>query len=170
MILVDGRLRGRKLGRRLMESVIGLAGGRECRLVATEDGLPLYEKLGFSCTGTVVQHQGIAEAIAPARDVKLMAAPDTAWMAELDRAATGMERGALLAAIAAKGEALALEDGFAPCATSGAARLRDQWLPGTKRRRGRCSLPQPSAARDDSCGSTCRRHETSAPSRKPWAS
>ena len=63
MIIVDAALRGRGLGRAVMEQIIDLAGPREMRLVATTDGLPLYEKLGFKADGRISQHQGQARAM-----------------------------------------------------------------------------------------------------------
>ena len=46
MIIVASEMRGRGLGRRVMEQAMALVAPQEWRLVATEDGLPLYEKLG----------------------------------------------------------------------------------------------------------------------------
>ena len=60
MIIVEEGMRGSGLGRRLMNAVMELGGDRTLRLVATEAGLPLYEKLGFVSAGEIVQHQGIA--------------------------------------------------------------------------------------------------------------
>ncbi|EKJ95865.1 acetyltransferase [Bradyrhizobium lupini HPC(L)] len=59
MVIVDEAMRGRGLGRRLMDAAIGATEKRECRLVATADGLPLYEKMGFVASGEVLQHQGV---------------------------------------------------------------------------------------------------------------
>ena len=50
MIIVDESQRARGLGRHLTTAVMALAGERECRLTATSDGLPLYEKLFFVAT------------------------------------------------------------------------------------------------------------------------
>ena len=58
MIIVDERLRGRGLGRQVMEHALALAEPQEWRLVATQSGLPLYRKLGFVECGLVHQHQG----------------------------------------------------------------------------------------------------------------
>ena len=57
MVIVDAAMRGRGLGRKLMEDALAKAGERICYLTATQEGLPLYEKLGFVATGEVVQHQ-----------------------------------------------------------------------------------------------------------------
>lgn len=58
MIIVGASHRGRGLGRRLMESMMEEVPGRELRLFATSDGLPLYEKLGFVAEGAISQCQG----------------------------------------------------------------------------------------------------------------
>lgn len=112
MIIVDAAMRGRGLGRRLMERVIALAGPREMRLVATEEGLPLYRKLGFAETGQIVQLNGTARAADPGRAVRLGAA-DVAALAAMDLQASGLDRRALLTRIAAGGETLTTEGGFA---------------------------------------------------------
>lgn len=59
MVIVAASMRGRGLGRKLMDAALQACGGRECRLTATADGLPLYEKLGFVATHEIRQHQGI---------------------------------------------------------------------------------------------------------------
>ena len=64
MVIVDEAMRGRGLGRKLMDAALEIAGSRPLRLVATEQGLPLYEKLGFQKTGAIRQHQGVAGKIA----------------------------------------------------------------------------------------------------------
>lgn len=112
MIIVDAAMRGRGLGRQMMQRAMALAGEREMRLVATEEGKPLYRKLGFQDYAQIIQLQGIAAAARPERAVD--AGPvDTATMAEMDKAASGMERAALLAQIAANGVTLHTEGGFA---------------------------------------------------------
>ena len=113
MIIVDAAMRGRGMGRALMERVMALGDGCEMRLVATPDGLPLYEKLGFKATGRILQHQGIARATTPERPVSTGTPDDIARLAQMDKAASGLSRKTLLATIAAGGEVLALEDGFA---------------------------------------------------------
>lgn len=106
MVIVSRALRGRGLGRSLMARTLAAAGGRRIALVATGDGRPLYERLGFVGTGTVSQRQGIARA--PSSDgppgpgrVRPLAPDDRPAVAELDRAATGSDRRRLLDALAA---------------------------------------------------------------------
>ncbi|WP_081780501.1 GNAT family N-acetyltransferase [Sulfitobacter sp. 20_GPM-1509m] len=113
MIIVDAAMRGRGLGRALMERVIALGGTRELRLVATADGLPLYEKLGFQATGRILQHQGIARSAKPELPVATGTTDDIARLVRMDTAASGLSRDALLATIAAGGEILTHQDGFA---------------------------------------------------------
>lgn len=112
MIIVDQTLRGRGVGRQVMEHIIALAGGREMRLVATEDGRPLYRKLGFVECGRIAQLQGIARATRPEIQVSIGAA-DIAALAAMDKAASGFDRTPLLTRIAAMGDVLTARDGFA---------------------------------------------------------
>jgi GNAT superfamily N-acetyltransferase len=113
MIIVDARMRGRGLGRRLMERVLELGGARELRLTATADGLPLYEKLGFTAVAQIVQHQGTALAALSALPVEVGAKADIDRLAAMDTAASGMERSQLLAAMAGQGQVLSTDRGFA---------------------------------------------------------
>lgn len=113
MIIVDEAMRGRGLGRALMEAIIALAGDREMRLIATTDGLPLYEKLGFRASGQIAQHQGLAIATAPELPVASGSPADIDRLADADRAASGMDRASLLRDIAAGGEVLICNAGFA---------------------------------------------------------
>lgn len=118
MIIVDERLRGRGLGRGMMEAVMRLADPVEWRLTATSDGLPLYEKLGFAATGEVLQHQGIAMAPdgaptpdAPlANDIGPATEADLDALAMLDTAATGMARRPLIAELLRLGSITVLRD------------------------------------------------------------
>ncbi|KAA3452121.1 GNAT family N-acetyltransferase [Mesorhizobium sp. SARCC-RB16n] len=104
MVIVDRNVRGKGLGRRLMEQAFALAEDRPLRLVATRDGMPLYEKLGFVPSGTVLQHQGqVAELHAPA-GVEAAAIVDLPEIKAMDRDAYGADREALIDALAERGE------------------------------------------------------------------
>jgi GNAT superfamily N-acetyltransferase len=113
MIIVDAAMQGRGLGRALMERVIDIGGPRELRLVATAEGLPLYEKLGFVATGKVLQQQGIAKAVTPEHGVWPGSLADIEQLVMMDTDASGLSRGGLLSAIAQSGEVLVLDGGFA---------------------------------------------------------
>lgn len=122
MVIVDAALRGRGLGRRLMEAALDLAGDRACRLIATPDGRPLYQKLGFVAVGEIGQHQGAVGPLPteppPAQAVSWGGAADWVACLELDRAAFGADRAALFDGLARTGTLALLRgsggiDGFA---------------------------------------------------------
>ncbi|MBY5371292.1 GNAT family N-acetyltransferase [Rhizobium leguminosarum] len=95
MIIVDESQRGRGLGRKLTTAVLELAGYRQCRLTATNDGLPLYEKLGFVATHQIVRHQGIVNCINASENVEWVGPDALPAIKALDRAAFGASREAL---------------------------------------------------------------------------
>lgn len=104
MVIVDARMRGRGVGRHLMDAALKLAGERSLRLVATAEGLPLYEKLGFRETGAILQHQGIVGSVAVPEETQTAAPGDLAAIIALDREAFGADRSALIARLAEIGE------------------------------------------------------------------
>lgn len=106
MILVDRSLRGRGLGRRVVEHAMAQVSPLEWRLVATPEGLPLYRKLGFRPCGEVSQHQGIARAAPPELSEAWARDADARQLAALDRAATGMHRAWLMEALLREGRIL----------------------------------------------------------------
>ncbi|MDP3342471.1 GNAT family N-acetyltransferase [Frigidibacter sp.] len=112
MIIVDAAMRGRGLGRSLMERVMGLE-VPEWRLTATADGLPLYEKLGFVACGRVLQHQGLVAAQAAPEGVEWAAQADLPAMVALDRQATGADRADLIAELMAVGRLAVIREGAA---------------------------------------------------------
>ncbi|GAB3119545.1 GNAT family N-acetyltransferase [Novispirillum itersonii] len=105
MVIVDESTRGQGLGRRLMDAAFALAAARPLRLIATRDGLPLYEKLGFLRTGgMVMQHQGIPEVLPPVPPgVAFEDDVDLAVLTALDTAAFGGDRSGLMARLKAVG-------------------------------------------------------------------
>ena len=104
MVIVDEAMRGRGVGRRLMDAALARAGDRPLRLTATAEGLPLYRKLGFVETGTVVQHQGIAGPVAAPDHTEAARPDDITAIAELDRAAYGADRRNLIAELDRRGQ------------------------------------------------------------------
>ncbi|MHC2626180.1 GNAT superfamily N-acetyltransferase [Bradyrhizobium huanghuaihaiense] len=111
MVIVDESARGRGLGRRLMEAIIEQAGLRVLRLVATGEGLPLYQKLGFHRTGTIIQHQGTALPVAAPANVRPAGSHDVFDVLELDRSAFGADRRCLLRTLAEVGQLAVLDHG-----------------------------------------------------------
>jgi len=115
MVIVAASMRGRGLGRRLMDAALEACSGRECRLIATADGVPLYEKLGFRATHEIRQHQGIplllpADAGSGAMDLDWAHPADFAAVVELDRLALGIDRRPLLKLLADAGRIAVLRD------------------------------------------------------------
>ncbi|WP_077967461.1 GNAT family N-acetyltransferase [Ensifer adhaerens] len=96
MVIVDEAMRGLGLGRRLMDASLEAAGDLPCRLIATDEGLPLYRKLGFRETGTVRQHQGICPAVKSNLEVEWAAPDDFQHVLALDKEAFGGDRHDLL--------------------------------------------------------------------------
>lgn len=128
MVIVDERFRGRGIGRRLMNFGVVRCEGRECRLIATQEGLPLYTQLGFKETGVIRQHQGIVNGTRPARDVEWAATSDLATFTAMDRSACGLDRHALIDRLADQGQIAVLRRdsrilGFAAVRTFGRGEL-----------------------------------------------
>jgi GNAT superfamily N-acetyltransferase len=114
MIIVDGACRGAGLGRRVMEAAMARVVAEDWRLIATEAGLPLYRKMGFVDQGRIFQHQGGVVAPVPTGPLPERAGPaDLEALAALDRAATGMDRSAMLAALMQMGAVHVLRQGGA---------------------------------------------------------
>jgi GNAT superfamily N-acetyltransferase len=110
MIIVARDWRGRGLARTMMERLMD-GEARQWRLTATADGLPLYAKLGFVETHRIVQQQGPVAAIAAPEGVAWAEPGDIEAIATLDRAATGMDRAGLVAALAGSGRLAVIRDG-----------------------------------------------------------
>lgn len=111
MIIVDAAMRGRGLGRRIVEALLIKAGKRCCQLVATSDGRPLYERLGFAASGDVEKYDGVAQWDAGA-PVTTVQRGDLPALAEIDRAATGTDRSALLDRLFDRGWIGKMPDGY----------------------------------------------------------
>jgi GNAT superfamily N-acetyltransferase len=124
MVIVDQSLRGRGVGRMLMEKAFALAGDRPLRLIATTEGLPLYEKLGFVAGGTIVQHQGAVHAIVTSQGVEMASAGDLPAIKALDSTAFGADRADLIDLLALNGKFAVIRrggsvTGYAACRAFG---------------------------------------------------
>lgn len=102
MIIVSPERQGKGIGRELMNLVLEELGDRCILLTATPAGQPLYEKLGFVPTGSVVQHQGTMQRtlpLAPAAGERIrpVAAGDLPALAALATRALGMPREEMMA-------------------------------------------------------------------------
>lgn len=102
-IIVDETMRGRGLGRELMTRMMALVSPAEWRLIATEEGLPLYLKLGFRAVRRIVQMQGpLAEVPAP-EGVEWASAADLPAITAMDAASIGADRTSLITRLAEVG-------------------------------------------------------------------
>lgn len=123
MVIVDEGLRGRGIGRALMQEALRIAGARECRLVATADGLPLYRKLGFVETGEILQHQGSLTVVPQAPEgVDWADLADRNQILALDRQALHADRQALIETLIGSGRVAVIRQGGA---VAGYAVIRD---------------------------------------------
>lgn len=104
-IFVAPDRRGIGLGRLLTEVVIDDLEARGCRtlvLIATELGRPVYERLGFDLLASHLRLSAPGTAdVEPVPGVRPFAATDLPAILALDRAATGEDRSAVLAALVA---------------------------------------------------------------------
>ena len=110
MVLVHTPFRRRGLASRLMERAIDelRARGLVPFLDATPAGQPVYERMGFRPVAALARWRGKGSGGQPPDAVRPLA--DVGQVAELDLAAFGADRSALLEALARREGALALHD------------------------------------------------------------
>lgn len=114
MVIVSQQARGQGLGRKLMQAALERAGTRAVRLNATQDGLALYESMGFVEVGAILQHQGTALPVPivqldPGVRVRPLGKADADVVLAFDRAATGMTRPKLMADLMADSRGVVLD-------------------------------------------------------------
>ena len=99
MIIVANEAQRRGIGAALMDALLADAAGRTIILNSTEEGFGLYSRLGFVAYDHVHQHQAVLEA-APAAEaseaIREYRLADRAAVLAVDRAASGMDREALV--------------------------------------------------------------------------
>ncbi len=134
MVIVSPAMQGRGLGRHLMEQMIAQLGDRSILLNATDEGLPLYRKLGFVETGTIYQHQAVAPAMPLAElrrgeRVRPTGGADD-MLGDLYRRASGTDRRALLAALSEHASTVVLTRDHVPQGFAQFRRFGRGWLVG----------------------------------------
>lgn len=134
MVIVSPAMQGRGLGRQLMEAMIAQLDGRSIVLNATDEGLPLYRKLGFVETGTIYQHQAVASAmplaeLRPGERVRPTGGADD-MLGELYSRASGMDRAALFDRLAEEGSTVVLARDHVPTGFAQLRRFGRGWLVG----------------------------------------
>lgn len=119
MVIVSPKMQGQGIGRRLMEAGLEGLGDRSVRLTSTEEGRPLYTKFGFQPVGRIFQHQGLVDsvplvALRPNERVRPAGRNDRSTVAELDRRATGADRGKLISSILETSRAVMMDSNNSP--------------------------------------------------------
>lgn len=114
MICVARAHQGRGLGRTLLQQLLHDLQGRTVMLHATDQGLSLYQSLGFVPTGRIRQLQGAAfqPPLMPLRAgerLRPTGRSDPPVLAALDRNAIGFDRSALIAALLETGTGVVLD-------------------------------------------------------------
>jgi len=102
MLLVDPGHDRRGWGGALMEHALDRLDRRPTFLYATEQGRPLYERLGFVIVGALVKHTAPRSALrlpAPGTDARSLRPGDIDAVIALDRDAFGVPRHGVLAAL-----------------------------------------------------------------------
>jgi len=111
MVIVAADARRLGIGRALMDAVLADAGGRTVVLNSTQEGLPLYARLGFEPIGQVHQHQAVLERAPemPDAPIRRFAIEGLGEIRALDADATGMPREILLDALLDTADTLVIE-------------------------------------------------------------
>lgn len=102
LIIVDASMRGRGVGRKIMQRAMETIAPATWQLVATPDGLPLYEKLGFSITGAISQHQGMVSSVASIGDAVWAGPEDLPAIIRMDSMTLQMDRTTLYKALSSR--------------------------------------------------------------------
>jgi predicted N-acetyltransferase YhbS len=115
LVIVAPACQGRRIGHRLMSTLLEGLEDHTVLLYATPEGRGLYERLGFVRIGELRQHQGIAlpaplVALDEGRRLRPAGHNDLATLKSLDAAARGMPRDALIEDLYANAEATVVLD------------------------------------------------------------
>lgn len=111
MMLVAARYGRRGLGRELMEHLLRAAGDATVTLFATDQGRPLYEKLGFEPVRRSVSLRGRFRPSAGSfKGVRAATEADLPAILELDRAVFGADRGPILSRLPSFADRIAVID------------------------------------------------------------
>ncbi|GGO76542.1 GNAT family N-acetyltransferase [Nonomuraea cavernae] len=115
MVLTASRYARRGLGRALMEHVLERADDRTVSLHATENGRPLYERLGFRTVSRVAMRTGVFRG-EPSGATRPATEDDLGEILALDAEVFGTDRSRLLRRMFGFGEQVRIADGgFGHC-------------------------------------------------------
>lgn len=115
LVIVTPACQGRRIGHRLMTTLLGGLDDCTVLLHATAEGRGLYERLGFVRTGEVRQHQGVAQptpliALPAGWRLRPAGQNEAAALQQLDTDARGMPRPALIEDLLAQADACVVLD------------------------------------------------------------
>jgi GNAT superfamily N-acetyltransferase len=114
MVIVERAHRRAGIGRLIMEAVLDQIGHRTVYLNTTEDGLPLYRKLGFVGVSEILQHQGAAF-MAPlvpldaGERIRPLGERDKTVATALFEAASGLPRAEVMSAVVRRGHGIVID-------------------------------------------------------------
>ena len=135
LVIVDPACQGQRIGIRLMQALLEIAGERSILLHATAEGRGLYERLGFVQAAEVRQHQGQAAhaplvALESGARLRPASRRDLARLVALDAAACGMPRDALIRKLVETAETVVLDHDGQPRGFSMLRRFGRGWVIG----------------------------------------
>ncbi|MCB2046855.1 MAG: GNAT family N-acetyltransferase [Novosphingobium sp.] len=118
MVIVTNEIQGQGIGRKLMQAMLDQLEGCNVVLNATQEGLPLYAKLGFVPCGVVRQHQGPAPAmplieLMPGERVRPVGGSDE-HLVDMYSKASGMDRSHIFEALCRDSSAVVLSRDHEP--------------------------------------------------------
>lgn len=115
LVIVAAACQGRRIGHRLITTLLDGLDDCSVLLQATADGRGLYERLGFVRTGEIRQHQGVAQptpliALPAGWRLRPAGQNEASMLHKLDEGARGMPRHALLNDLLAQSDACVVLD------------------------------------------------------------
>ena len=129
LVIVSPHAQGRGIGRSLMNRVLQDTGSRSLKLLATKEGQPLYENLGFKSVGRSQRHQGLFQGPpSPHESVERAGIDEVAVIQKIDEQVLGVNRSEILHHLARAGDVNVLRangkiSGFAIVRPFGAGHL-----------------------------------------------
>jgi GNAT superfamily N-acetyltransferase len=129
LVIVSPHAQGRGIGRSLMNRVLQDTGSRSLKLLATKEGQPLYENLGFKSVGRSQRHQGLFQGPpTPHESVERAGIDEVAVIQKIDEQVLGVNRSEILHHLARAGDVNVLRangkiSGFAIVRPFGAGHL-----------------------------------------------
>lgn len=110
MMVVDPAFQKRGLGVGLLTHALEATPRVPTMLYATDEGRPLYEKVGFREVDTVARYLGVPRDVPAASGARAATASDVAWIVDADARAFGFRRAKLLRTLIAASSRIVVDD------------------------------------------------------------